>query len=45
MITRNEWKYNAELELDLDNGLPEVPCIINDMSQVFLTLSLTPSKR
>ncbi len=37
-IARNEWKYVAEMELDLDPSLPRVPCLADEMGQVFLNL-------
>ena len=37
-ICRNRWKNVAELELDLANDLPSVPCHIGDLNQVFLNL-------
>ena len=37
-ISRNEWKYVADLEMDLDESLPSVPCLSDEMSQVFLNL-------
>lgn len=37
-ISRNEWKYIAELQTDLDPSLPFVPCFIGDLKQVILNL-------
>mgnify|MGYP001181000754 CR=1 FL=1 len=37
-VARNEWKYHAELELDLDPSLPPVPVIPSDFNQVVLNL-------
>ena len=37
-VARNEWKYVAEVELDLDEGLPPVPCLADEMGQVILNL-------
>jgi PAS domain S-box-containing protein len=37
-ISRNEWKYVAEMELHLDPELPQVPIVVNEMNQVFLNL-------
>jgi len=37
-ISRNEWKYDCELELDLDPDMPEVPCIESEFNQVMLNL-------
>jgi C4-dicarboxylate-specific signal transduction histidine kinase len=37
-VARNEWKYVAELELDLDAELPLVPCDLSSMKQVMLNI-------
>ena len=37
-VSRNEWKYVAELELDLDPNLPKVACLPNDLSRVIVNL-------
>lgn len=37
-VSRNEWKYVAELELDLDPKLPLVPCLPGEINQVVLNL-------
>ncbi len=37
-VCRNEWKYLAELETDLDPTLPLVPCHPSDLNQVFLNM-------
>ncbi len=37
-VCRNEWKYNAELVLNLDPSLPKVACNIGELSQVWLNL-------
>jgi|GEM_PF-2028808 len=37
-VSRNEWKYVAEIVTDLDTGLPLVPCMIADLNQVILNL-------
>ncbi|MFW6055271.1 MAG: PAS domain S-box protein [Thermodesulfobacteriota bacterium] len=37
-ISRNEWKYVAHLEYDLEEGLPQVPCLPGEMNQVFLNI-------
>jgi signal transduction histidine kinase len=37
-VSRNEWKYHADLVADLDPALPLVPCLPNDFNQVVLNL-------
>ena len=37
-ITRNEWKYVADLKTDFDTGLPTVPCHRAEFNQVILNL-------
>lgn len=37
-ISRNEWKYDADLELSLDPALPKVACHVGELSQVWLNL-------
>src|SRR5579871_605903 len=37
-VARNEWKYVAEMELDLAPDLPPAPCLPGDLNQVFLNL-------
>jgi len=37
-VSRNEWKYVAELETDLDESLPLVTCMIGEINQVVLNL-------
>jgi PAS domain S-box-containing protein len=37
-VSRNRWKYFAELELDLDRSLPLIDCKIAEITQVFLNL-------
>lgn len=37
-ISRNEWKYVAEVETDFDEDLPPIPCIPGDLNQVFLNV-------
>jgi PAS domain S-box-containing protein len=37
-VARNEWKYVAELQLDLAPDLPPVMCLPGDLNQVFLNL-------
>ncbi|MBK6918000.1 MAG: sensor histidine kinase [Deltaproteobacteria bacterium] len=37
-IARNEWKYVAELELDIPDDLPPVLCLRDELNQVVLNL-------
>ena len=37
-VARNEWKYVADVELDLDPELPPVPCVLGDFNQVILNM-------
>lgn len=38
VVTRNEWKYVATIETQLDRTLPPVPCNITAINQVILNL-------
>lgn len=38
MITKNEWKYCADVKLDLEKQLPLVMCVMGDIKQVVLNL-------
>jgi PAS domain S-box-containing protein len=37
-VSRNEWKYFAEVELHLDETLPLVPCLHGEFNQAMLNL-------
>ncbi len=37
-VARNEWKYVAEMELDLDPNLPLIQCLPGEINQVILNL-------
>lgn len=37
-ISRNEWKYVADMTTDLDPDLPLVPCMIGEFNQVILNI-------
>ena len=37
-VARNEWKYVADLKLDLDPTLPLIPCFIGEFNQCILNL-------
>jgi PAS domain S-box-containing protein len=38
LISKNEWKYVADLTTDLDPDLPPVPCLAGEFNQVILNL-------
>jgi len=38
VISKNQWKYVAELHTDLQPDLPLVPCIIDEINQVLLNM-------
>jgi signal transduction histidine kinase len=37
-VAGNEWKYVADVRLDLDPALPRVPCLLGDFNQAMLNL-------
>lgn len=37
-VARNEWKYLADMQLELDENLPPVPCVISSVNQALLNL-------
>jgi len=37
-VSRNEWKYVANVDTELDDGLPPVCCLPGELNQVFLNL-------
>lgn len=37
-VSRNEWKYQAEIELDLDRSIPRIPLFAGQIKQVILNL-------
>jgi len=37
-VTRNEWKYVAEMKLELDSSLPPVCCFVGEINQCILNL-------
>jgi len=43
VITRNVWKYCADLEYDFDKTLPNIYCSIDDVNQVFLNMIVNAS--
>ena len=38
LISKNKWKYVADLKTSLDSELPAVACVAGELSQVFLNL-------
>lgn len=38
LVSRNRWKYVADLKTDFDTGLPPVTCMAGELGQVFLNL-------
>ena len=38
LVSKNEWKYVADLTTDLEPGLPPVPCLAGEVNQVILNL-------
>ncbi len=38
IISKNEWKYVAEVELDLDPEITGVYCLLDELNQVFLNM-------
>jgi PAS domain S-box-containing protein len=43
MVATNEWKYVADVDLDLDPALPPVPCVAGEFNQVVLNLIVNAS--
>jgi len=37
-VSRNEWKYVAEMVTELDPTLPLIPCLLGDINQVILNM-------
>ncbi|MCA9240447.1 MAG: hypothetical protein KDA37_09615 [Planctomycetales bacterium] len=37
-VSRNEWKYVAELVTDFDLALPQIPCFVGEFNQALLNL-------
>jgi PAS domain S-box-containing protein len=42
-VARNEWKYVAEVKLDLDPILPKIPCFLGEFNQSVLNLLINAS--
>jgi len=43
-VAKNEWKYVADLEMDLDPDLPQVTCLPGEINQVFLNLIINAAQ-
>jgi two-component system NtrC family sensor kinase len=43
VVATNEWRYVADVELELDANLPPVPCIAGELNQVVLNLIVNAS--
>lgn len=43
VISKNQWKYVAELETDLDPNLPFVNCLLDEINQVILNMIINAS--
>ncbi len=37
-VCSNKWKHAADLELDLDDTMPDVPCLVAEFNQVILNM-------
>jgi signal transduction histidine kinase len=37
-VARNEWKYVADVQFDLEENLPKVSCLAGEVNQVFLNI-------
>jgi PAS domain S-box-containing protein len=38
VVSRNEWKYVADVTMDLDPEVPPIPCVAGEFNQVILNL-------
>ena len=43
-VSRNEWKYVAEMETDFDDNIPQVLCIPDELNQVILNMILNSAQ-
>jgi PAS domain S-box-containing protein len=44
LVSKNEWKYVAEMSTDLDPELPFVPCLAGEFNQVVLNLIMNAAQ-
>jgi two-component system, NtrC family, sensor kinase len=42
-VSTNEWKHVADLELDLDESIPQVSCVLGEVNQCFLNIIVNAS--
>ncbi len=43
LISKNEWKYVADIETDFEENLPRVPGFLGELNQVFLNIIVNAS--
>nr|WP_279593575.1 GAF domain-containing protein [Pseudodesulfovibrio sp. S3-i] len=43
-ISKNEWKYHTSVAYHLAEDIPLVPCLLNDLNQVFLNIIMNASQ-
>ncbi|MFQ5649734.1 MAG: ATP-binding protein [bacterium] len=43
LVSRSEWKYHAEMEMELNPSLPPVLCFPGELNQVFLNIIVNAS--
>lgn len=43
LVSKNEWKYVADLTTDLETNLPTIPCVAGEFNQVILNLIVNAS--
>ena len=43
-VSSNEWKYVAEIDINLDPDLPQVPCFPGELNQVFLNMVINAAQ-
>ncbi len=42
-VSRNEWRYAAELKIDYDETIPEIPMLVDEMGQVIINMIINAS--
>jgi signal transduction histidine kinase len=43
IVSKNEWKYVADISTDFDRNIPPVPCVAGEFNQVILNLIVNAS--